>query len=107
MEQPAQHMMRAIALDSFGGPETLVLRTLPMAEIESDEVLIRVEVAGVGQWDPFEREGGYAKIQANEPHFPYVLGSEGAIRHRAYTMIGFLKSRIYVVRTVAHSLYNI
>jgi NADPH2:quinone reductase len=78
MEQPAQHMMRAIALDSFGGPETLVLRTLPTPEIGPDEVLIRVEVAGVGQWDPFEREGGYAKMQGNEPHFPYVLGSEGA-----------------------------
>jgi hypothetical protein len=28
-------------------------------EVGPDEVLIRVETAGVGQWDPFEREGGF------------------------------------------------
>lgn len=70
--------MRAVALDQFGGPEVLKLQTLPVPEIGPDEVLIRVESAGVGQWDPFEREGGYAEMLDIEPHFPYVLGSEGA-----------------------------
>ncbi len=32
----------------------------------------------MGQWDPFEREGGFAKIFGIEPKFPYVLGSDGA-----------------------------
>lgn len=40
--------------------------------------MIRVAAAGVGQWEPFEREGGYAEMLGIEPHFPYVLGSEGA-----------------------------
>jgi NADPH:quinone reductase len=70
--------MRVIALDRFGGVETLVMRTLPVPTIGQDEVLIRVEVAGVGEWDPFEREGGYAEMLGIEPRFPYVLGSEGA-----------------------------
>jgi NADPH:quinone reductase len=41
-------------------------------------VLIRLESAGVGAWDPFEREGGYAEMQGTSPTFPYGLGSEGA-----------------------------
>lgn len=43
-----------------------------------DEVLIRIESAGVAQWDPFEREGEFAKLSKTAPTFPYVLGSDGA-----------------------------
>ena len=70
--------MRAIAIDRFGGIDALQPHDLPGPKIAPDEVLVRVEVAGVGEWDPFEREGGYAKLLGIEPHFPYVLGSEGA-----------------------------
>lgn len=70
--------MRAVVLNRFGGLETLKLRTLPTPEAGPDEILIRVEFAGVGQWDPFEREGGFAKLFGIEPTFPYVLGSDGA-----------------------------
>lgn len=68
--------MRAAAIDEFGGPITL--HTLPIPRVGPDEILIRVEAAGVGVWDPFEREGGFARISGAEPRFPYVLGSEGA-----------------------------
>jgi NADPH:quinone reductase len=74
----ATKKMRAIALDRFGGVETLALRDLPVPEVAADEVLVRVIAAGVGEWDPFEREGGYARLLGLQPHFPYVLGSEGA-----------------------------
>jgi NADPH:quinone reductase len=70
--------MRAVAIDRFGGIETLALRELPVPEIAPDEVLIRIESAGVGEWDPFERQGGYAEMLGQQPRFPYVLGSEGA-----------------------------
>ena len=70
--------MKAIALDRFGGLETMKLQTLPVPEVGANEVLIQTEWAGVGQWDPFEREGGFAKIFGIEPKFPYVLGSDGA-----------------------------
>jgi NADPH:quinone reductase-like Zn-dependent oxidoreductase len=49
-----------------------------LPEIGPEDVLIRVEMAGVGVWDPFEREGGFAKLLGTAPQFPYVLGSEGA-----------------------------
>jgi NADPH2:quinone reductase len=70
--------MRAIALDRFGGPETLQLQTLPIPEPGPKEILIRVKAAGVGVWDPFERQGGFVEITKTEPKFPYVLGTDGA-----------------------------
>ena len=78
MKQTTQSTMKAIALDRFGGLETMKLQTLPVPEVGPNEVLIQTEWAGVGQWDPFEREGGFAKIFGIEPKFPYVLGSDGA-----------------------------
>jgi NADPH:quinone reductase len=78
MNATTQNTMKAIAIDRFGGPETLTLKTLPVPEVGSDEVLIHVEVADVAVWDPFEREGGFAKLFGSEPRFPYVLGTDGA-----------------------------
>src|ERR671919_1437995 len=70
--------MRAVVIDGFGGPEQLHEREVPVPSPGRGQVLIRLEVAGVGSWDPFEREGGYAEMQGMSPSFPYVLGSEGA-----------------------------
>jgi len=70
--------MKAVAIDRFGGPETLTLRTLPVPEVGADEVLIHIESADVAVWDPFEREGGFAKLLGMEPKFPYVIGTDGA-----------------------------
>jgi len=70
--------MRAVALDQFGGPEALKIQTLPIPETEAQEVLIRVEAAGVGAWDPYEREGRFVEIMGTKPTFPYVLGTDGA-----------------------------
>ncbi|MEZ4516990.1 MAG: alcohol dehydrogenase catalytic domain-containing protein [Chloroflexota bacterium] len=49
-----------------------------MPDIDSGEALIKIEFAGVGSWEPFEREGGYVAMQGTSPSFPYILGSEGA-----------------------------
>ena len=70
--------MRAVALDKFGGPEALKIQNIPIPQIEAQEVLIRVEAAGVGAWDPFEREGRFVEILGIKPTFPYVLGTDGA-----------------------------
>src|SRR5690242_2720759 len=70
--------MQAVAIDRFGGLEALTLQTLPVPEVGPDEILIRVESAGVGVWDLFEREEGFAKLFGIKPTFPYVLGSDGA-----------------------------
>ncbi len=64
-----------MAVNEFGGAEKLNLQTLPVPQVGAGEVLIRVEVAGVGVWDAMEREG---KLIYNEVHFPRVLGGECA-----------------------------
>jgi NADPH:quinone reductase len=78
MRQTTPNTMRAAALDHFGGIETIAMQTLPVPEVGRDEVLIRVESAGVGAWDPFEREGGFARRFGTNETFPYVLGTDGA-----------------------------
>src|SRR5882724_4809963 len=78
MRQTIPNTMRAAAIDHFGGIETITLQTLPVPEVGPEEVLIRVESAGVGAWDPFEREGGFAKRFGTGEKFPYVLGTDGA-----------------------------
>ncbi len=70
--------MKAVVIDRFGGPDELVMRDVPVPSIEDDEVLIKVEYAGVGQWDIFEREGGYDEMLGLHWEFPYILGSEGS-----------------------------
>ncbi len=76
--QAKAQTMRAVALDKFGGPEALKIQDLPIPPIEAHEVLIRVEAAGIGAWDPYEREGRFVEITGIKPTFPYVLGTDGA-----------------------------
>jgi NADPH:quinone reductase len=76
--QAKAQTMQAVALDNFGGPEALKIQNLPIPQIEAQEVLIRVEAAGVGAWDPYEREGRFVEVLGMKPTFPYVLGSDGA-----------------------------
>ena len=70
--------MQAAAIDQFGGVDKIKVREVPVPKIDADEVLIHVETAGVGVWDPYEREGGFAKEFGQKTNFPYVLGSDGA-----------------------------
>ena len=70
--------MKVVAIDRFGGIETLKTGQLPIPAVDANEVLVRVEAAGVGVWDPFEREGGFAKEYNVQTTFPLVLGSDGA-----------------------------
>ena len=70
--------MRAAAIDQFGSAAEISVHTLPVPDLSPDEVLIRVQTAGVGVWDPDEREGEMVELMDEEPGFPYVLGSDGA-----------------------------
>lgn len=73
--QTSSQQMKAMAVDEFGGSDKLTLHTLPVPTVDAGEVLIRVEVAGVGVWDAMERDGD---LVYNEVHFPRVLGGECA-----------------------------
>lgn len=78
MKTSIPSQMKAIAIDRFGGPELLGMKTLPVPPLGRDDVLIKVETAGIGQWDPEEREGGMEGLKPGKSTFPYVLGSDGA-----------------------------
>ncbi len=67
--------MKAAAVDRFGGPEVLHTETLNVPEPGRGQVLLRVDMAGVGVWDPFAREGGF---DDGSTRFPYVMGNDGA-----------------------------
>jgi NADPH:quinone reductase len=69
--------MRAAAIDRFGGPEVLELHTLPVPEPNANEVLIALEVAGVGTWDAGFVDGSNVE---DEVRFPYIPGLDGAGR---------------------------
>lgn len=71
--QNISQQMKAMAVDEFSGSDKLTLHTLPVPAVDTGEVLIRIEIAGVGIWDRLEREG---ELAYNEVHFPRVLGGE-------------------------------
>jgi NADPH:quinone reductase len=73
--QNIPQQMKAIAIDEFGGSDKLTLHILPLPTVDAGEVLIRVEIAGVGIWDEMERKGD---LLYNAVHFPRVLGGECA-----------------------------
>jgi NADPH2:quinone reductase len=65
-------IMKAIRIHAHGGPEVLQLEEVPIPEIASDEVLIRVHAAGVNFLDVYQRTGLY-KVT-----LPLTPGMEGA-----------------------------
>ncbi|WP_199235941.1 quinone oxidoreductase family protein [Micromonospora sp. S4605] len=70
--------MKAVVLDRFGGVDELSSRRLPLPQVGDDDVLIRVEFAGVGSWDAGERAGNYDGVFGVASTFPYVLGWDAA-----------------------------
>jgi NADPH:quinone reductase len=68
-------LMRAAAIDRFGGPEELRIHELPVPEVGPGEVLIALDTAGVGSWDVEMRAGWYPD---GPPSFPLVLGTDGS-----------------------------
>jgi NADPH:quinone reductase len=77
---PDKEKMNAVVIDSFGGPEVLSVRNVSVPELEPNQILIRVESAGIGIWDLAELGGRLAQLYGIKPNFPWILGSEGAGR---------------------------
>jgi NADPH2:quinone reductase len=75
MDVSIPEKMSAAVIDRFGGPEVLHLDAVPVPVPKRNEVLIRVEAAGIGVWDPAVRSGD---LQMKEPEFPEVIGNDGA-----------------------------
>src|SRR5262249_38266661 len=52
--------MDVVEIRGFGGPEVLVPAKRPVPNPGADEILIKVEAAGVNRPDVLQRQGGYA-----------------------------------------------
>jgi len=68
--------MRAVRLDEVGPPENLKVVEMPVPEIGPDDVLIRVEMAGLIYGDAEARRGTYF----SETKLPWFPGREAAGR---------------------------
>jgi NADPH:quinone reductase len=68
--------MKAAAIDQFGGPEMLTLHTVPVPKPSREDVMIAVNVSGVGIWDASIRDGSWRL--SSRPKFPLVPGTDGA-----------------------------
>lgn len=75
MEPSIPKQMKAVAIDHFGAADVLHTETLPVPVPGEHEVLLRVDTAGIGVWDPWVREGG---MDDGSTRFPYVIGNDGA-----------------------------
>ena len=64
--------MKAARTHSFGPPDVVVVKDVPMPSPGSGEVLVRVMAAGVAAWDAIIREGK-SKVS---PQPPLTLGSD-------------------------------
>lgn len=65
--------MKAIVVESFGGPEHLVVEDVADPQVGAGQVLVAVEAAGVGLADALMRQGLDPSIQAG-----YIPGLEAA-----------------------------
>ena len=68
--------MKAIAINEFGGRDTLHLMDLPVPEIKPGEILVKVKAAGVNPVDWKIREGYIKDLFPYE--FPIILGWDAA-----------------------------
>lgn len=66
--------MHAMRIHDFGGPDALKDDVLPLPQPRDDEILVRVEAAGVNPVDAKMREGKVSSIQAKD--LPLTLGRD-------------------------------
>lgn len=60
--------MKAIIMNGTGGPDVLELRDEPIPEINANDVLIKVKIAGVNRPDVLQRLGAYPPPKDASPH---------------------------------------
>ena len=96
-------IMRAIRVESFGGPEVLKLRdSLPLPEIGSREVLISVKSISINPVDTYIRAGQYSRL----PTLPYTPGNDcSGVVEGVGTEVKMFKpgDRVYSLRALTGS----
>jgi NADPH:quinone reductase-like Zn-dependent oxidoreductase len=96
--------MKAILIETFGGPDVLRLQQLPIPEPRPGELVVKVSAASVNPVDYKIRSGKYPAVQ--EDKLPYVLGRDacGVVET---TQSGFFKTGdvVYGVSGIGRGSY--
>ncbi|NOT48522.1 MAG: NADPH:quinone reductase [Acidobacteria bacterium] len=66
--------MKAIVIHEYGEPEVMKLEEVPTPECSGNQVLVKIEAAGVNPVDTYLRTG----IHAHAPKLPYTPGKDAA-----------------------------
>ncbi|MDN5873115.1 MAG: NADPH:quinone reductase [Sinobacteraceae bacterium] len=66
--------MKAVRVESFGGPEVLKVQTVDDPPPGAGQVLVRMHAVGINPVEAYIRSGQYAKL----PTLPFTPGSDGA-----------------------------
>jgi NADPH:quinone reductase len=75
MDTSIPERMNAAVIDRYGGPEVLHMDSLPVPRPQRGEVLIRIDAAGIGVWDPYIRSG---EFKMGKHEFPEIIGNDGS-----------------------------
>lgn len=94
--------MKAIQVHELGGPEVLRYEDVPDPEPASDQVLVRIEAAGVNYLDIYYRSGFHWGGH-NKRTLPYIPGAEGA---GIVVKVGSRVTDIKVGNRVAYGISN-
>jgi NADPH:quinone reductase len=70
--------LKSIQIESYGGPEVLLRRDVPIPSPGPGELLVKVSHAGINFMDIHTRQGKYARSRTYRVHIPCTLGMEGA-----------------------------
>ena len=65
--------MQAAVLDGAGPPEAFHIRTVPVPQVEDDDVIIALDYASVGSWDAKLRSGEWGEVKQGT-----ILGADGS-----------------------------
>lgn len=87
--------MKAIRVHQFGGPEVLRWEETPTPHPQSDQILVRIQAAGVNPVDTYIVSGQYSV----KPELPFTPGFDGAgmIEELGRDVAGFQKGqRVYL-----------
>jgi len=70
--------MRAIQIDEFGGSEKLIEKNISIPIPNDDEVIVKIEFAGINYMDVYMRNGSYAKSHTYQTPLPMTIGMEAS-----------------------------
>jgi NADPH2:quinone reductase len=92
--------MKALVIPRFGGPEVLELQNVPDAVAKPNQVLVKVEAAGLNFADLITARGGYA----GTPKPPLIAGREFAgLDANGRRVMGYTQWGAFAELTALHS----